>query len=326
MKPLQQIKLVTVTLNPAVDKTVEINDFKAGDVNRISSIRLDAGGKGINVSKVIKSLNGESIALGILSGKNGEFIRDYLNSLNIENNFVFTKGETRTNLKIIDSINKKNTDINEPGNIVSIEDLNRLEESIFKVVNKDSILILSGSVPEGVPKDIYAVWIKKAKEQGAKTILDADGELLKEGVKAGPYLVKPNIHELEKFCNKKLESMKDIVKASEEFFKYGVERVVVSLGKDGGLFIDKDNVIHAEGIKVPVKSTVGAGDSMVAALALSIERNYSLEKAVVLSTAVSAANVMTSGTEPAELKDILELEKKVKFKYIIRKGGRDYED
>ncbi|MCM8712024.1 1-phosphofructokinase [Clostridium sp. SYSU_GA19001] len=316
MKLSQQAKLVTVTLNPAVDKTVEIKDFKIGSVNRISSVRLDAGGKGINVSKVIKSLGGESIAFGILSGRNGEFIKDYLNSLNIENEFVFTPGETRTNLKVIDSLNHSNTDINEPGNIVSSEDLAKVEERIFKSVDKDTVIILSGSIPAGVPKDIYAVWTKKAKEIGAKTILDADGELLKEGLKAGPYLVKPNIHELERLCNEKLESIDAIVKAAENFFKYGVEKVVVSLGGDGGLFIDKQTVVHAEGLKVPVKSTVGAGDSMVAALALSIEREYSLEKTVILSTAVSAANVMTSGTEPADLKDILELEKKVKFRYI----------
>lgn len=316
MKSLQQIRLVTVTLNPAVDKTVEINDFKTGSVNRISSVRIDAGGKGINVSKVIKSLGGESKALGILSGKNGEFIKEYLDSLEISNDFVFTSGETRTNLKIIDSLNHSNTDINEPGNIVTTEELNEVEKSIFKSLNKDSILILSGSIPKGVPHNIYAVWIEKAKAIGSKTILDADGELLKEGLKSGPYLVKPNIHELERVCGKKLESIEAVINAAEGFFDYGIEKIVVSLGGDGALFIDKNNKIHAEGIKVPVKSTVGAGDSMVAALALSIERQYSLEETVTLSMAVSAANVMTSGTEPADFKDILELQKKVKFKYL----------
>lgn len=316
MKSSQQVNLITVTLNPAIDKTVEINDLKVGSVNRVSSIRIDAGGKGINVSKVIKCLGGESKAFGILAGKNGEFIKDYLDSLEIKNDFVFTSGETRTNLKIIDSFNNSNTDINEPGNMVSSYDLAKVEEKIFKSISENSILILSGSIPAGVPKNIYAAWISKAKEQGAKTILDADGELLEEGLKSGPYLVKPNIHELEKLCNKKLESLYDVVKAAEIFFNHGVEKVVVSLGKDGGLFIDKENIVHAEGLKVPVKSTVGAGDSMVAALALAIERRYSLEETVVLSTAVSAANVMTSGTEPADLKDILELKKKVKFQYI----------
>lgn len=316
MKPSQQTKIITITLNPAIDKTVEINDFKTGSVNRVSSIRVDAGGKGINVSKVIKSLGGESRALGILAGKNGEFIKAYLDSLNIENEFVFIQGETRTNLKIIDNTNHSNTDINEPGSVVAAEDLTKVEESIFRAINDEAIVVLSGSTPAGVPKDIYGIWIKKARELGAKVILDADGELLKEGLKEGPYLIKPNIHELEGLCGKKLESLEEVVKAAQKLHEYGVERIVVSLGGDGALFIDKDKIVRSEGLKVPVKSTVGAGDSMVAALAIASEKGYLMEETVLLATAVSAANVMTSGTQPAELKDILELKKKVKFEYI----------
>jgi 1-phosphofructokinase len=316
MKPSQQTRIITITLNPAIDKTVEIDDFKTGSVNRVSSIRVDAGGKGINVSKVVKSLEGESRALGILAGKNGEFIKGYLDSLNIENDFAFIQGETRTNLKIIDNINHSNTDINEPGSVVSAEDLAKIEENIFGAINEEAIIVLSGSTPAGVPKDIYGTWIKRARQSGAKVILDADGELLKEGLKSGPYLIKPNIHELERLCDKKLESIEDIIKAAQKFHEYGIERIVVSLGGDGALFIDKGKIVRAEGLKVPVKSTVGAGDSMVAALALASEKGYSIEETVVLATAVSAANVMTSGTQPAELKDILELKKKVKFEYI----------
>jgi 1-phosphofructokinase len=316
MKPSQKSRIITVTLNPAIDKTVEINDLKVGNVNRISSVRVDAGGKGINVSKVIKSLGGESLALGILAGRNGEFINAYLDSLNIDNEFIFVEGETRTNLKVIDTFNHSNTDINEPGNPVKPEDLSRAQESIFREINEKSILILSGSVPEGIPKNIYGSWIITAKQLGAKTILDADGELLKEGLKAGPYLVKPNIHELEKFYDKKLNSMNEVIKAASELFEFGIEKIVVSLGEDGGLFMDKNNVIHAKGLSVPVKSTVGAGDSMVAALAVALEREYSLEETVVLATATSAANVMTSGTQPAELEAILDLAKKVKFEQI----------
>lgn len=316
MKPSQPVNFITVTLNPAIDKTVEIHDFKIGSVNRISSIRIDAGGKGINVSKVIQYLGGKSKALGVLAGKNGEFIKDSLDHLQIKNDFVFIPGETRTNLKIIDPFHHTNTDINEPGCAVSEKDLAKVQEKILQSIHKDAVLILSGSVPKGISKNIYASWIKKAKEQGAKSILDADGELLKEGLKAGPYLVKPNIHELEELCGKGLKNLKDIIKACEIFFHYGTKKIVVSLGKEGGLFVSQKNILYAEGLKVPVQSTVGAGDSMVAALALAIERNYSLEETVALSMAVSAANVMTSGTEPAECKDILKLKDKVKIQYI----------
>ncbi|MBL4934448.1 1-phosphofructokinase [Clostridium sp. YIM B02515] len=306
----------TITLNPAVDKTVEIDNFKVGNVNRVSTQRVDAGGKGINVSKVIKSLGGESKALGVLAGRNGQFIKSYLDSIEIDNKFVFVNGETRTNLKVIDKINGTNTDINETGTFVSEEDLRKVELSIFEDLSQGLIVIFSGSVPQGIPKNIYGKWINKAKGLGIKTILDADGELLKEGIEAGPYMIKPNIHELEKLFNKKLESTEAVIEAAKCLFNYGINEVVVSLGGDGALFINKKETILAHGLNVQVKSTVGAGDSMVAALAYSMEKGYKLEETVILSVATSAANVMTSGTQPADINEISRLMKDVKFEYI----------
>ena len=165
----------TVTLNPAVDKTVEINDFKVGEVNRISSIRLDAGGKGINVSKTIKALDGSSVATGFLAGRNGDYIRDFLDRMQVSNDFLFVKGETRTNLKVVDRQNKTNTDVNEPGLVeVTLGDLDRLEGKIFSDLNQDDILILSGSVPANVPAVIYRKWTERANKSGIRVLLDAD--------------------------------------------------------------------------------------------------------------------------------------------------------
>ena len=122
--------ITTITINPAVDKTIEINNFSVGNVNRVASVRLDAGGKGINVSKVIKNLGGESRAMGILSGTSGKFIKDYLDEINILNDFVFTKGETRTNIKVVDMLNHTNTDINEAGPEASLKDLSEDRKSV----------------------------------------------------------------------------------------------------------------------------------------------------------------------------------------------------
>lgn len=306
----------TVTLNPAVDKTIEIDNFTIGAVNRVSSIRLDAGGKGINVSKIIKTLGGKSKALGVLAGRSGKYIKDYLDLSGIENDFVFISGETRTNLKVVDKLGHTNTDINEPGLDIPTKDMELLENKIFPDLGEDSILVLSGSVPHNVPSDIYGRWIQKAKSLGARTILDADGDLLKEGIKAGPYLIKPNIHELERLLGRELKTMKEIADAALNLINTDIEIVVVSLGGDGAIFVKKESTVFAEGIKVDVKSTVGAGDSMVAALSFAIDRGYPFEKAVTLSVASGTASVTMSGTQPPEIDDILEFEKQVRFRYI----------
>lgn len=310
--------ITTITLNPAVDKTVEITDFEVGTVNRVSSIRLDAGGKGINVSKVVSSLGGKSKAVGILGGRNGSFIKEYLDHTGIENEFLFVEGETRTNLKIVDNSRKTNTDINEAGPQVSREALESVKRIAFAPLDGDSIVVFSGSVPANVNKDLYGQWITAAKEAGAKTMLDADGELLRQGIQAGPFLVKPNIHELEGFFGKKIEGIQEAEKLGRSLIDtYGIQVVVVSLGAKGALFLNGECSLLAHSIEVGVKSTVGAGDSMVAALAHSFDRGYDFEKAVALAMAASAANVMTSGTQAADYETIVELEKRVTFEYLM---------
>jgi 1-phosphofructokinase len=308
--------IITITLNPALDKTVEIDNFSLGNVNRITEVRVDAGGKGINVSKVIKTLGGESRALGILAGRAGSHIREYLEAEEIENDFVFVEGETRTNIKVVDKINHTNTDINETGPEVSEEALLEVCNKVFENLSNRDIVILCGSVPANVDKGIYGRWISLAKEKGAKTILDADREMLKLGIKAGPYLIKPNVHELEIMFNKEIDNIEEAINLAKTILKNGVEIIVVSLGKDGAVFINDKCTILAHGIKVDVKSTVGAGDSMVAALAYSIHMGHSFEEAVKLAVATGSANVMTKGTEPAGLETIMELKEKVTFEYL----------
>ncbi|QCX32915.1 1-phosphofructokinase [Caloramator sp. E03] len=295
----------TVTLNPAIDKTVEIDNFEINSVNRIKTIMLDAGGKGINVSKVIKVLNGDSIATGFLAGINGQFVKNYLDGLDIKNDFVFINGETRINLKVVDKINNTNTDINEPGNEVSSDDLMMLENKIFNDLKEDSILVLAGSVPCNVKKDIYKKWIEKAKDYKVKVLLDADGELLKEGIKAGPYVIKPNVNELERILDIKINDINDVISSAKSLLDYGIEVVVVSLGEDGAVFVSREKVLRVKGISVDVKSTVGAGDSMVAALAYSIEKGYDLENSASLAVAAATANVASPGTQPPKIEDIL---------------------
>lgn len=309
--------IYTVTLNPAQDKTVEIPSLTVDAVNRITSMRTDPGGKGINVSKVIQKLGGASVAAGILGGDTGRAILSALTEMGLTTLFHFVEGETRTNMKIIDPDNHTNTDINEPGVTVSEEILEKLLEELLAKVTKEDIVVISGSMPKGSPKDTYYTWTKAFREKGAKVILDADGDLLKAGLKASPYLIKPNNHELGALTGRALETPEEIAETAAELMKeYGIGKVVVSMGGDGAVYVTKDKTIYAEGLKVPVGSTVGAGDSVVAALAVSEEEGKTLEETVRLSTAVGAANVMCSGTQAAEYEVVETLLPKVVFRTI----------
>ena len=309
--------IYTVTLNPALDKTVEIPSFAADSVNRITTMRTDPGGKGINVSKVISKLGGQSIATGILGGDTGLAIQSALKTMGLKTSFRFTEGETRTNLKGIDPVNHTNTDINEPGVTVSEEILNGLLAQLTAGLEKGDIVVLSGSLPKGSPRDTYYTWTGACKKAGAKVILDADGELLEAGLKASPYLIKPNNHELSQLLGETLATPEELNKAARRLMEeHGIAKVVVSMGGKGALYVTQDETIYAEGLKVPVGSTVGAGDSVVAALAVAEESGMGLEETVRLSTATGGANVMCSGTQAAEYEVIQELLPKVVFQKI----------
>ncbi len=306
--------IYTVTLNPALDKTVEIPSLTVDSVNRITTMRTDPGGKGINVSKVIDKLGGESIAVGILGGDTGKAIQSALEAMGLKTSFCFVEGETRTNLKVIDPVNHTNTDINEPGVTVSEEILMDLLTELLAKLQKGDIVVLSGSLPKGAPRDTYGVWVRACREAGAKVILDADGDLLEAGLQAEPYLIKPNNHELSKLLGRTVSTPKELAGAARDLMnQYGIEKVVVSMGGDGALYVTKTETVYAEGLKVPVGSTVGAGDSVVAALAVAEEKNMSLLETVCLSTATGAANVMCSGTQAAEYSVIESLIPKVVY-------------
>ena len=305
--------IYTVTLNPALDKTVEIPGMALDTVNRITEMRTDPGGKGINVSKVIAKLGGESCAASILGGGSGKMLEKLLEGEPFATRFRFVEGQTRTNLKIIDREGHTNTDINEPGLTVTDADLDALLHELLAELRPGDIVVLAGSLPKGAPQDTYRTWTAACKKAGARVFLDADGALLAEGLKAAPYLIKPNDDELSRLAGKKLETLEELTAEGRRLLERGIERVVISLGGRGALYLRKGSTIYAEGLKVPVGSTVGAGDSVVAALAYAEAQGLSEEEAVRLSTAAGAANVMCSGTQAAEREAVEALLPKVRF-------------
>lgn len=305
--------IYTVTLNPALDKTVEIPGMALDTVNRITAMRTDPGGKGINVSKVIAKLGGDSVALALLGGGTGRAIADALEEMGLRCELQFVEGETRTNLKVVDPVNHTNTDLNEPGISVTPAVLDGLLDRLIGLLQPGDLVVLSGSLPKGAPGDTYYTWVARCKEAGAKVFLDADGALLAEGLRAAPDLVKPNQDELSRLVGHPLETVEALAGAAGALLADGVQKVVVSMGGKGALYVTRDTVLYAEGLKVPVGSTVGAGDSVVAALAVAETQGLSLEDTVRLSTATGAANVMCSGSQAAERSVIEELMPQVVF-------------
>lgn len=305
--------IITVTMNPAIDKTVDIDRMERGGLNRIQHVELDAGGKGINVSKTIKSLGGESLATGFLGGKAGGTIEGVLKEWEIPTDFVYVAGETRTNLKVVEKLGEV-TELNEPGPEVTAEQVEELLQKLENYANADTLFVLAGSIPKGVEKNIYGVITERVHAKGAKVLMDADGELFVQALKAHPDMIKPNRVELEAYYQMDyVASEEELEQMGKKLLAEGSELAAISMGKQGAMFLTKDRTIRCPGLSVKAHSTVGAGDAMVAALAYSWDAKSSLEDTIRLGMATSAGAVTTIGTKPPTREVVDELAKQVEI-------------
>lgn len=290
--------IITVTMNPAIDKTVEIERLQAGGLNRIKRVEYDAGGKGINVSKTIQELGGESIATGFLGGNAGKTIEAVLDKKGIAHDFVWVEGETRTNTKVFEKSGAV-TELNEPGPLITQQQINQLIEKLEGYAKEGTLVILAGSVPNGVDKQIYADIIRLVHKNGAKVLLDADGELFRNALPAGPDMIKPNRVELEEYAGYDYRASKEeLFSLAKELMEQGIETVAVSMGKGGALFVRSGYAVTCPALTVKTHSTVGAGDAMVAALAYAWDKKLANDDMVRLCIATSAGAVTTIGTKP----------------------------
>ncbi len=308
--------ILTVTMNPAIDKTLELEKLAQGEVNRIRHVEIDVGGKGINVSKTIHQLGGKSIATGFIAGNNGKMIQNVLEGMRISTDFVEVPGETRTNTKVQETKGGV-TELNEPGPKIGTESIENLLEKISDYVTEDSLVVLAGSVPFGVDKDIYKKITELVHDKGGKVFMDADGELFVRGLEAVPDMIKPNREELQKYMGAEhaLEE-KEIKTFAEKMLQKGISQIAVSMGGDGALFFGKDYQVKCPAVDVTVQSTVGAGDAMVAAMAYSWEQKLEREEQIRYCMAASAGAVTTQGTKPPTKEQVEELKDKVEIRYL----------
>jgi len=283
--------ILTVTLNPALDKIIILDNLKVGKLNRVKETTVLAGGKGINVSEVLTELKVENKALGIVGGNNGRTITSMLENRGVNSDFIWSDFETRQNLKIKEKETNRETEINEAGR-VSEENVNDFIVLFEKSVKKNKTFVLSGSLPAGVDKDIYAVLIEKAKEKEARVILDSSGEEFKLALKKAPYLVKPNLEELENLLGRKIHSNDDLKRGAKYLLDQGVSVVMISLGEKGAFIASESEGyrIYTPQVKVS-QTTVGAGDTMVAGLAAEIDNDQGLKETGIFAAALATAFV-----------------------------------
>lgn len=296
--------ITTVTLNVSIDKAYKIKGcVESGKVIRVLECNNTAGGKGLNVSRVASLCGEEVLATGFVGGHCGALAEELLEKDNIKNKFTHVKSETRSCINILDE-NNVSTEFLEKGESISHEEINAFLDDFDKIIEDSNVITISGSAPQGVPTDIYTTLINMIKDKNKKVILDASGDLLKEGIKALPTMIKPNSEEMENLLNVSINNEEEVIKNAIKLHESGIELVVVSLGSDGALLVCKEGVYHGKPPKIKVVNTVGCGDSMVAAFAVAMERGYSNIDSLKYAISISAANAMTFSTGSFNSEDV----------------------
>ncbi|MEA2695117.1 MAG: 1-phosphofructokinase [Acidobacteriota bacterium] len=284
--------VVTVTLNPAIDQTLAIPGFAAGRVNRVVTSRSDAGGKGVNVACFLADLGIAVAVTGFLGMENQRPFETLFEEKGIVDRFVSLPGPTRIGIKIVDEETGETTDINFPGLTPGPEEITRLFERIADLAGPGRWFVLAGSVPAGLADDIYAGLIDVIHAGGGRVVLDTSGRPLRAALARQPEVMKPNLEELGELVGQTLDSPGAARDAGRSLLAQGVERVVVSMGATGAVFVDREQALLARPPRVTVASTVGAGDAMVAGIVYALLQHLPLAELARTATA-SGANAVT---------------------------------
>lgn len=299
--------ILTVTPNAAIDKTYTVENFGLDRVHRPSASRTVAGGKGINVVRVLRELGQDGIATGFIGGRNGDAIIDKLNDEGMRHDFLHVQDESRLCIAIMDPTTGTQTEINENGPQITIDEINLMFDKISRFVVGKEYIVLCGSCPPGVPFSFYGDIIEIAKKAGVKAVLDTSGDHLREAIKAGPYMVKPNITELCQLADRELFTLEEISNAAKSLKQYGVEITAVTMGRSGAMVTDGFQAWQAVPPVIEFASAVGSGDSYVAAFLDSLIRNEHISNALVAGTAAGAANATTYGAGFCSKESIMEI-------------------
>ena len=305
-------KIITLTMNPAIDKSASVENVVPERKLRCRPPRYEPGGGGINVSRAIHKLGGESTAFYLAGGPLGEMLRNLLDQEGLNHRPINIKGLTRQNLTVYEESTGQQFRFGMPGPEVNEKEWQQLLEKLLTHDPKPAYIVASGSLPSGVPKDFYAGVARSAKEIGARMILDTSGEPLSLAVQEGVYLIKPNLREFGNLGEAEIEQETEQEALARQIIDKGQsEVVVVSLGAAGALLVEKQGYQRLRAPTVTIKSKVGAGDSMVAGITLKLAQGDSVVEAVRFGVAAGAAAVMTPGTELCRKEDAESLYDKI---------------
>jgi 1-phosphofructokinase family hexose kinase len=308
--------IYTLTLNPAIDRELTVAEVEFDAVLSAVKSQVDFGGKGFNVSRLLKSMGMPSTALGFVGGRTGERLRYGLEALDIQTNFVWISGETRTNISIVTERHDHYIKVNEKGPLVDEAKQRELLGKIASIAGPGDWWVLAGSLPPGVPDSFYAQIIAILNEHQAVSILDTTGESLRLGCEAKPFLIKPNAEETQKLTGLPIDTTSQIAIASTGLLKMGAQNVVISLGKKGALLQTVDCTWWIHSPKIKEKNPIGAGDSMVGGLVWALSQGYSLKESLGWGAASGAATACMSGTEVGSRPLIEELFQQVTYEAL----------
>lgn len=280
--------IYTVILNPSIDHVIEMNELQEGIVNKVNIENFYAGGKGINVSKILKEHGVENIALGFISGFTGEFIKNNLEQCGIKNNFInVLNGYSRINMKI--KTNENETEINGLGPSISSSNIKDLFNQLEKLSSND-ILVLAGSIPPSLSDNFYEEIMKQLSTKNVKIIVDARNNLLLNVLKYRPFLIKPNHHEISEIFKKEIKTIDELIFHGNKLKEMGAQNVLISMGGDGAILITESNEIYRSNIpKGTLKNSVGSGDSMVGGFITGYLKTNDYKEALKLGAASGSA-------------------------------------
>jgi 1-phosphofructokinase len=296
--------IYTFTVNPSLDRTIVLDQLITGRLNRGKVERINAGGKGINISRFLNILGFENIAITFLGGSSGESIQRELVKEGIRYRFFNADGETRTNITLVDAKNKQITKINEEGPWINKTEIINLFDFIAQELKTGDTWVFSGNLAPGLEKDFYRSLIALAKEKGCVCILDSSGQALKMGIESQPQIIHINEEEADFLIGSPNSKDDRFVKLAEVLTIEGIEMVSISMGEAGALFATKRKKVFVEAPRIDAQSTVGAGDALLAGIIYGIKKGFDLEQTSKFAVAAGCAKVMEKGTDPFKMGNI----------------------